>query len=1117
MATYRVMLLGQPSFQGPGGPVRLTAVKGGALLWYIASQPDRLFSRSHLAGLLWENNDEAGGRNTLSTTLTRLRQALPAWPLRLVGDGIGWDPRADLQIDATRFMDLTRPGPGADAEVRDALAAAVALWRGPFLDGFALPDSEGYEQWLEQERQQWERRVLDTLARLIEADEMVGAWADLARHAQQGLAVDPLQERFHRWLMLAYHRLGDRSAALAQYAACQRILDDELGIAPDAATRALRDAITAGRVPSGAGGAAVGAGAAAGAGISPGSAAQSPVTPRMPQLVGRDADLETLEAALARAGASEGRVILVRGEAGIGKSRAVAEVTRRLQEQQGAGRGCRTLLSGHCYESAVGLPYAPFVEALRGVLLTVDVTHLPVPAVWLAELNRLLPDLSLLRADLPTPPALDPGQERRRLFEGVARFLSALPRPVILVLEDLHWADEATMLLLAYLARQPLTRGIALLCTARTGDLPADVDLLLHQLEREGVLVWHDLGRLGPADVATLARSLASQAGAALGEQLYELTQGNALFAVELLRAVAEGGSLHIADTAFLHHVPVPRTVQAVIKGRLARRSPQCRDLVAAAAIFPRSAPLQVLQQVAGLPEEAAVLALEELIEADVLHELREGGAAAPSRPGARWSVEVAFRHDLVRRVVYGGLSQSRLRTMHRLAYRALADLVPGGPDQPALAAEAALAEQLAYHAAAGELWQQGLGWSREAAGGALRVFAYPAVTRFLEQALVCLSRLPATAGLRRQAVDIRLQLGQVAMYFQPHRLEEWLAPAAAEATALGDEVRLARVWLAQASAMYIQGRLGAALPMLEQMLPVARAAGSDDLLAPCLTVLGEVLSARGAFDQAIRLLEEAVPLLSRMGNHLEAMVARNFVGGVLAYQGHFVRADEILAATERESGALGGHAAMASALGFTACAAQMQGNWKRAVAAGREAIRQARQVENPVHQYVAGVFLGLALARLGNVPGALEAQQQAIALAQMLHTQIILGLAYGRLGEIHLAANQPAEAATAARTGLDIATAEGARFDAAVCTRVLGESAARRARFAEARDDLLGALSAFTALGAHPEAARCHAALACLPADALPSAESLRHRRQAEDLFRSMGMDWDLQVLAET
>ncbi|KPV47918.1 hypothetical protein SE17_40875, partial [Kouleothrix aurantiaca] len=216
---------------------------------FLAAESERSFSRSQIIALLWEDSAEREGRNSLSTALTRLRQALPLFPLRAEGDTLAWQASAEVWADLHAFQAaiLAANRSSATPEQRiDQLEQAASLYRGSFLDGFGVRDSAGYDEWLRLERERWQQRWLNALDQLIEAYTAQGSWDRALQHARSAMNADPLQERFHRALMRLHYQAGDRAAALAQFRACRDVLERELGVEPDPETTALYQAIAAG-------------------------------------------------------------------------------------------------------------------------------------------------------------------------------------------------------------------------------------------------------------------------------------------------------------------------------------------------------------------------------------------------------------------------------------------------------------------------------------------------------------------------------------------------------------------------------------------------------------------------------------------------------------------------------------------------------------------------------------------------------------------------------------------------------------------------------------------------------------------------------------------------------
>ncbi|HNP73554.1 MAG TPA: BTAD domain-containing putative transcriptional regulator, partial [Kouleothrix sp.] len=243
----RLRLLGAPSLADDARELYLPSQKAQALLFYLAAESERSFSRGQIIALLWEDSSEREGRNSLSTALTRLRQALPLFPLRTEGDTLAWLATPDVWVDLHGFQATAQPAQaGAAARRTDQLEMAAGLYRGTFLDGFSVRDSATYDEWLRLERERWQQRWLNLIDQLIEAYAQSGSWDRALVHARNAMNADPLQERFHRALMRLHYQAGDRAAALAQFRICRDVLDRELGVEPDPETTALYQAIADG-------------------------------------------------------------------------------------------------------------------------------------------------------------------------------------------------------------------------------------------------------------------------------------------------------------------------------------------------------------------------------------------------------------------------------------------------------------------------------------------------------------------------------------------------------------------------------------------------------------------------------------------------------------------------------------------------------------------------------------------------------------------------------------------------------------------------------------------------------------------------------------------------------
>jgi DNA-binding SARP family transcriptional activator len=412
---------GAPGLSGPAPGPGASAWQSGALLW--GEVPD------------------VQARASLRQALFTLRRALPGGePSRLCFDGptVALNP-AGVEVDVATLERRVAEG------TPEALAHAAELYRGDLLLGFSVTEPL-FEDWLVAERERLRELIIEALARLLRHQQDAGALEVAVPIALQLLALDQLQEPVHRVLMRLYDRLGRREAALRQYAHCVAALQGELGLAPEAETEALRREILhrrPGPAPQG---------------VAEAASAPPPTTIGDTPLVGRQLERARLDEALSAASQGSGRVVLIRGEAGIGKTRLVAMLYGRAREKGGG------VLLGHAYETEQTLPFGPWLDALRAAGVARDEALLEtVGPVWRAELARLLPEVGA-----PPPPAAI-GADTLRLFEGVARLIAAqaVRRPLLLVLEDLHWADDTSLQLLAFVARRVAAWPVLLVVTAR--------------------------------------------------------------------------------------------------------------------------------------------------------------------------------------------------------------------------------------------------------------------------------------------------------------------------------------------------------------------------------------------------------------------------------------------------------------------------------------------------------------------------------------------------------------------------------------------------------------------------------------------------------------------------
>lgn len=708
MPEVRARLLGPPVFEVDGKPLPTGSGRVPALLGYLVATR-QVHARDRLASLLWPDVPERNALASLRTALYDARRILgPASDLIFVErTRVGLSDAVGLWLDVA----VVEAGGGDDEAFDPAQAdAAVQAYRGSFLDGIHLPDAPEFDDWMFVERERCQNLYLRAAWRLGRHLAAAGEFEAAADQARRILAVDPLREEVHRALMRYLAECGQRPAALAQYGACKALLARELGIEPLAATTELYERIkgNAALGPVVDGPAAVSRAAADRARHAHRRGVPPPLAAPAGPFVGRDAERRILADAWQAARSGHGGVVVVSGEAGLGKSRLVADLAAGVAAEA-------HVWIGRCHEATSQAPYAPIVEALRAGMPADALAALPVDRVWLREIARLLPELGEHLSDGRNAP-LDGLRDRDRLFEAVAAVVDAAAEamPVLLVVEDLHWADESSLALLATLARRAPERTCLIVGTVRDAEVPLDVRPLVRSLARSGRAL--PLEALSAADTAQLVQALsgADAPAAHFGAQLVRRTGGNPYFIVETLRALFEQGTLSAAadghgwtTTAAAAEddyadLPVPETVGHIVDARLERLDDDARTLADAASVLRRDIEFEVVQRASGLPAPAALDALDALLAAGLWREADHGAMAA----------RYDFTHALVRDRIYGRLSSARRQYLHRQ----IAGLIEtGAADEP---------DRIAYHYLRGGVRDRACAWSLKAGDAALAVYA---------------------------------------------------------------------------------------------------------------------------------------------------------------------------------------------------------------------------------------------------------------------------------------------------------------------------------------------------------------------------------------------------------
>jgi tetratricopeptide (TPR) repeat protein len=564
-------------------------------------------------------------------------------------------------------------------------------------------------------------------------------------------------------------------------------------------------------------------------------------------LVGREAQLAAFEATLAGVSAGRGRVVLVTGEPGIGKTRLAEEVARRAA---GGGAG---VAWGRCAEEPGAPPFWPWVQVLRGLLGGWPHERLrDALGAFGPELAELLPELAEVVAPAPAAPVLDVEAVRFRRCRAVIDVLrrQAAGRPLLLVVDDLHWADVASLRLLSLLAGE--LRGAALLVVATYRDAAADGGPLadtLATLARQAPVDRMALGGLSPGEVARMmTAALGAEPDERLARVVHDRTAGNPFFVVELLRLLGSEGRLGgaPAEAEAAVSLEVPAGVRDVLRRRLARLPEQTNAVLLVAAVAGREFDLDTVQAVTGLDDAAALEAMEAALLSGLLVEDAE-------RVG-----RFRFAHALVRDAIYDDASRARRARLHaRIGQALLGREGADGGNALALAHHWWLAAPVVDADAV-------LPHLLTAADQALGLLAHEQAERQLRRALELLASMRPSAERSRSELGVHMRLAGLSA--QLHGIaspstRETVARAADLAEQLGDDPATIAAYRNLYEVAVARAEHAAARELAERMLEIAERSGDPTSLAVTQLAVGRTLWCQGEPAAAREHLEHSLRL----------------------------------------------------------------------------------------------------------------------------------------------------------------------------------------------------------------------------------------------------------------
>lgn len=665
MTENSLFLFGSPRIEIDGHPVSVDTRKATALLAYLA-MTSHAHQRDALAALFWPETDQAHALGALRRTLSTLKKSLGNQCLEIARDSIGLSPGLCLWVDVQDFIALTQQVEDHThaslvtcQECISNLEGALELYRDEFMAGFSLKDSPGFDDWQFFQADSLRKDLAEVLQSLVMLHTQKGAYEIAINYARRWLSQDVLREEAHQLIMKLYFWSGQRNAALRQYRECVRILEKELSVPPLDETTELYQSILDNSLPI------------------PqhkkySSQDEVPLdviypleeskTQRHPfPFVGRTWELDSIMKAYFDH-RQQGYFMVIEGETGIGKTRLTEEFIE-ISQRNGA-----KVIKTQCYPGESHLAYGPFIEGLRGCIRGSmnELNLMSFPRQWLFELGQIYPELVQNISLTDIEPASDAGGSPLHLYEAIRQLILQIciqstgtsNANGVLVIDDLQWADEATIKLLTYITRRLPGTPLFILVTYRSTDIPQGHSIrnLIIETTRVGFGEEIALGRFTRTDILRLVEAVCdpnSPAKEELADQLHVESEGLPLIAVEYMASLSD----RIPDVKS-GDWSLPGRVRDIISSRLTELEEPANQILSTAAVIGRSFDLYTMRSASGRSEIETIKGLEILINRGIIREREQDEPSGV--------IQYDFQHEKIREVAYEGISLARRRMLHK-------------------------------------------------------------------------------------------------------------------------------------------------------------------------------------------------------------------------------------------------------------------------------------------------------------------------------------------------------------------------------------------------------------------------------------------------------------------
>jgi tetratricopeptide (TPR) repeat protein len=864
--------------------------KADSILKLLVSQPGQTFTLDQLIEAVWSSEIAEGKTDTKKTTsnlyrciseMRRLlephKKASQSQYILKTSNGYCWNSRAECRIDVIEFVEHSERAQALQAEEQFAQAAAEYEAALKLVQGEYLADDR-YADWAVPLRQKWQETYLNLLERLADCHARLGQYRHAITRSSQVLQLEELRESVYCQLMLYHYLSGNQPEALRMYEQCAKVLRAQLNIEPGTQTKELYEQIKARHIP----------------GIDQIYKPQPMVRHEIPYtlspgsvpFVGRKIELAQLLDYVEQASKGHGSCVLISGEAGVGKTCLIQELTasaaKRFKIQVLQSR-CDEL--SQSYQNLAAL-VRDGLDKLRGEDLQM------IPRLWLAEVARLIPELRRRMPELPENPLLPPQQEQLRFFEGIVQFFlgliasESISKPIILFLDDLHWADESSVSFLNYFLPRVEEKPILILGTYRSEEVIDGHPFLklVQGGEPKNLLHSVSLSRLEAAQVGEFIGKLPLKIKRPeiFAGRLYQETRGNPFFLIATLQHFFEEGALSVEDEYWVTHIEdisanykelmIPPSVKELIVRRLSRLNETEEKLLRLASVIGREFELALLER-AWDGNGECIAALMSLTSAKLLVD-HQG--------------HYEFGHDKIREVAYGEISPQRKQLLHQRVLRALEQQFADRQEE-----RVGLLAQHAYRA--GE-WKKALEYAIQALKQTVKDYRQHEGLGLAELSLKALQQLEATGEDRLKVSDqlfkilaqreeILESLGRGAEQEQDQEQLQGIAEM------LGDVDKLADVCKRRGLLFSKRGKYPEAEELVRKALVLFQETKNKPGEAKCLNNIGNIYFFLAKYEEALNYFQKALGIRQEIGDRQGEGKSLGSMGRTYLFMGRFEEA----------------------------------------------------------------------------------------------------------------------------------------------------------------------------------------------------------------------------------